>query len=233
MKNLIFIIVLLSAAWTCKNAHAVKSDNSFQPNYPLHRFESTIRGYERRDSVLFPGTGNIVFGGSSSIFFWETLANDMLPLTAVNYGFGGSTFPEVTYYATRTILKNNPKAIVIYCENDLFIQQPKTPAQVLADYTQLVHTIRQTQPKTPLFFISLKPSPSRWKRWSESAEVNRLIQEFGKSQKNHYYIDIVPCMMKDGRPDAVIFNADSLHMNAEGYVRWTNVIRPILLEKCK
>ncbi len=229
MKSYTWIIGGLFLIFGCKSAQIPP----FTPNYPLNRFESTIREYERRDSLHFPGSGNVVFGGSSSIFFWKTLPEDMQPLTAVNYGFGGSTFPEVTHYADRTILKNQPTAMVIYCENDLYMNQPKTPAQVLADYQQLLKTIRKKQPKTPVYFIALKPSPSRWKRWAESEEVNRLVKKYIDGQKNHYFIDIVPCMLKDGRPDPSIFLSDSLHMNAAGYARWTNVIKPVLMETLK
>jgi lysophospholipase L1-like esterase len=230
MKNLYLITLLLAVSWSCKNTYPGISDSGFRPDYPLNRFESTIRDYERRDSLNFPGMENVVFGGSSSIFFWKTLSKDMLPITAINYGFGGSTFPEVNFYAARTILKNKPKAIVIYCENDLFGKQPKTPTQVLADYQQLVQTIRHTLPKTQLYFVALKPSPSRWHRWAESESANRLIKAFIGTQKRHTYIDIVPCMLKNGRPDPIIFTADSLHMNAIGYARWSEVMLPVLLK---
>jgi hypothetical protein len=35
-------------------------------------------------------------------------------------------------------------------------------------------------------------------------------------------------MLKNGRPDGSIFLSDSLHMNSEGYKRWTAVLKPIL-----
>lgn len=231
MEKISTLLILLAVACTSTKLPVIRPDNSFVPAYPIDRFEKVIRGYEQRDSIRPPGQGNVVFGGSSSIFFWETLSTDMQPMTAVNYGFGGSTFPEVTHYAERTILKNNPKAIVIYCENDLYGDQPKSVAQVVADYQKLVKTIRQKLPSTPLFFIALKPSPSRWKRWSESEAVNTNIRNYIAGQKNQYFIDIVPYMLKNGRPDPAIFVADSLHMNDAGYARWTNVIQPFLREK--
>jgi len=233
MYKIFALSILLAAACTSQKPAVIQPDNSFVPSYPIDRFENVIRGYEQRDSIQPPGQGNVVFGGSSSIFFWKTLGDDMQPMKAINYGFGGSTFPEVTWYAERTILKNNPKAIVIYCENDLYGDQPKTVAQVVADYQKLVKTIRKKLPATPIFFIALKPSPSRWKRWNESDAVNTNIRNYAAGQKYHYFIDIVPCMLKNGRPDPEIFVADSLHMNANGYARWTNVIRPFLQEKLK
>lgn len=233
MYKFFLFTAIVAIACNSQKLPVIQPDNSFVPSYPIDRFEKVIRGYEQRDSMQPPGQGNVVFGGSSSIFFWKTLGADMQPMKAINYGFGGSTFPEVTHYAERTILKNNPNAIVIYCENDLYGDQPKSVAQVVADYLKLVKSIRKKLPKTPIFFIALKPSPSRWKRWNESEAVNTYIRNYIAGQKNHYFIDIVPCMMKNGRPDPEIFVSDSLHMNERGYARWTNVIRPFLIENLK
>lgn len=199
--------------------------------FPMNRFENTIRSYEKRDSITPPAPGFIAFGGSSSIFFWKTLEADMAPLNAVNYGFGGSTLPEVSFYLDRTLLKYKPSKIVIYCENDLFSIPGKTPQQVCDDYIRLTRSIRKKLPKTPLYFISLKPSPLRWKRWDESCAANDLIHNWINKQKKHYYIDITETMLKNGRPDPVVFIQDSLHMNAEGYRRWTQVVKNALINR--
>jgi lysophospholipase L1-like esterase len=224
----LLLLLLCLAATECSRERYTNTAPPFVPDYALDRYEAVIRKYESRDSLQAPAPDFVAFGGSSSIYFWETLQQDMAPTGTLNYGFGGSTFPEVFYYAERTLLRHNPKTIVLYCENDLFGDRPKTPAQVLDDYVRLVQKIRQKLPKTQLFFISLKPSPARWRRWSESVETNRLIAEFIKKDKRHAYIDITEAMLKNGRPDPLIFKSDSLHMNAEGYRRWTAVVRRAL-----
>jgi hypothetical protein len=55
----------------------------------------------------------IVFTGSSSIRFWETLAHDMAPLNVVNRGFGGSQMAHVTCYATKIVLPFSPSAVMV------------------------------------------------------------------------------------------------------------------------
>ena len=222
---LLLALLYLSA---CKAPVYPLTAPSFEPNYPLDRYESTIVGYEIRDKANPPRKGGIAFGGSSSIYFWNTLAEDIAPLPVANYGFGGSTLPEVLHYADRSILKYRPKTIVIDCENDLFGDQPKTPAQVRDAYVKLTQHIRRRLPRVHLYFVSLKPSPNRWARWAEAQEANRLIRDFVETDKRHHYIDITQTMLRNGQPDPAIFTQDSLHMNAEGYKRWTSIIKPIL-----
>src|SRR5712691_12335637 len=62
-------------------------------------WESTIRKFEESDRIHPPRPGVIVFTGSSSIRFWDTLVEDMRPLEVVNRGFGGSHIAHVNYYA--------------------------------------------------------------------------------------------------------------------------------------
>jgi hypothetical protein len=74
----------------------------------------------------------------------------------------------------------------------------------------------------------LKPSPSRWDRREEVIKTNQLIRDFVESDRHHDYIDVWPVMLKGSRPDGSVFIKDSLHMNLEGYRRWTQVIKPIV-----
>jgi hypothetical protein len=131
-----------------------------------------------------PAPGGIVFTGSSSFTKWQSAAEDLAPLPIINRGFGGSTLPEVIYYADRAITKYNPKTVVIYCENDMFGSKKKTPEQVRDAYVQLCKLIREKQPDVRLYGISLKPSPSRWARKDDVIKANQLIQDYIKQDKN-------------------------------------------------
>jgi lysophospholipase L1-like esterase len=213
----IYLVVLLAA---CQRPNYTQTAPVFEPDYELNRFESTIKNYEKQDSLQMPASGGVVLAGSSSFYFWKNAANDLSPLPIINRGFGGSTLPEVSYYVERTILKYKPKTVMIYCENDMYGSKTKTPAQVRDAYVKLTQQIRSKLPKVQLYFVGLKPSPLRWSRWKES---------FIKTDKKHGYIDVSAAMMAaNGRPDSRIFLKDSLHMNLEGYRRWTNIIKPVL-----
>ncbi|WP_138477551.1 GDSL-type esterase/lipase family protein [Dyadobacter bucti] len=223
-----FLVLLVVWLGACNKPNYTSLDVPWEPDYKLDRSESSIKNYEAKDAEKMPAPGGIVFAGSSSFTKWQSAAEDLAPLPIINRGFGGSTLPEVIYYADRTILKYNPKTVVIYCENDMFGSKKKTPEQVRDAYVALTKTIREKQPDVLMYGISLKPSPSRWERRAEVEKANKLIRDFIKSDKNHQYIDVWPVMLKNGRPDGSIFLSDSLHMNEEGYRRWIKVLKPIL-----
>ena len=47
----------------------------------------------------------MLFVGSSSIRFWETLARDFKGTAVINRGFGGSRIADVTRYADRVVIR--------------------------------------------------------------------------------------------------------------------------------
>ena len=225
------VFLLLSVVWlsACHKPNSTANiAEPWQPDYDVKRSEASIVAFEKKDAEKMPAPGGIVFTGSSSFTKWQSAAEDLAPLPIINRGFGGSTFPEVIYYAPRNVLKYKPKTVVTYCENDMFGQKPKTPEQVRDEYVTFVKLVRAQYPDVQLYFVSLKPSPSRWAKKDDVIKANQLIMDYIKKDKKHEYIDVWPVMLKNGRPDGSIFVSDSLHMNDEGYRRWTKVFKPIL-----
>jgi lysophospholipase L1-like esterase len=224
--RLLFLVLILVGACHKPNYQAMAP--AWEPDYSLNRFEKDIQAYEAQDAQRMPAPGGIVFTGSSSFRLWKNAEEDLAPLPIINRGFGGSTLPEVIHYMDRNVMKYKPETIVVYCENDQFGSKAKTPEQTRDAYVEFTRRVRAELPEVQMYFVSLKPSPSRWARREEVQKTNRLIREFVKSDRHHEYIDVWPVMLKDGRPDGSIFLKDSLHMNTEGYRRWTEVIKPVL-----
>ncbi len=67
----------------------------FLPSVFAQGWEPAIRDFEEQDKVHPPKPGCIVFAGSSSFRFWDTLVSDMKPLDVINRGFGGSEFSDL------------------------------------------------------------------------------------------------------------------------------------------
>ncbi len=195
----------------------------------LNRFDAEIRKFEIEDSVSGIRKDAILFTGSSSIRLWKTLEADMAPLKVLNRGFGGSTLPEVTYYADRIILPYKPNIIVIYCgENDISNDET-TADDVVASFVEFQKYLRKKLPNPQLYYISMKPSVSRWKYWPKIKEANLKIEDFMKKRKKCYYIDAASKMLdSNGMVFQDIFVDDNLHMNEKGYAIWTEVIKPEL-----
>ena len=79
-----------------------------------------IQKFKQQDSIAFPGTGKILFVGSSSFTNWKDVQNYFPGYPIINRGFGGSSLPDVIRYEKDIIFPYNPKQIFIYCgENDI------------------------------------------------------------------------------------------------------------------
>lgn len=199
----------------------------------IHRYEKEIFAFEAQDDTLSYPKDAILFVGSSSIRNWKTLVTDMSPIPVINRGFGGATMVELSYYSERIIYKYNPKAIVIYCgENDMAVSFSRIE-DVLNEFKLLNEKRKTFLPNTKVFFISIKPSPSRRFFGDKFKMANQLIQEYIKENSNElHYIDITLTMLdKYGKIDETIFRKDRLHMNSIGYDRWTKIIKPELIKQ--
>ena len=195
------------------------------------KYESTIVKFEQEDQKNGYHPEAVLFTGSSSIKMWKSLSEDMSPIPVINRGFGGSTIPEVTYYADRILLPHHPKIIVFYCgENDLANEESKSNLAVKS-FKKFHEYMKKNLPETKVFFIAIKPSIRRWNYWDKMNEANAKLSKFISKKDNYFYVDTASQMLDEhGIVLQDIFIKDNLHMNAKGYAIWTNVIKPILEE---
>ena len=191
-------------------------------------WESDIEAYEASDSDSPPDRGSIVFVGSSSILRWYTLTKDMAPMPVLNRGFGGSVIAHVTHFADRVVLPYEPSAIVLYAgDNDIAFGLSSDCA--LRDFEAFAAHIQSAAPNTPIYFISIKPSPSRMSVWDDMARANQLIAARTRLDPGLHFIDVSEAMLDDtGQPIGELFVEDGLHMTPEGYQLWTSIVRPRL-----
>jgi lysophospholipase L1-like esterase len=198
-------------------------------------WESTIQKFEAHDRVKPPPPNVIVFTGSSSITFWSTLEQDMAPLLVINRGFGGSRMNDVVHYAPRIVVAYRPRAVVLFAgTNDLAGSKPKTAQEVHDGYRAFVGVVHAALPDTPIYFLSITPTPSRWKRWPIAQETNRLIYAHTATDLRLHFIDLTGVILgPDGKPDRSLYRIDRLHPNSKGYAAWTAAIKPILLADLK
>jgi lysophospholipase L1-like esterase len=204
----------------------------FRATVLAQEWEPSIRAFERQDKIHPVPPGAIVFTGSSSIAYWNSLVGDMKPLTVINRGFGGSEYTDVNHYADRIVIAYRPAAVVVYAgDNDLASPGRKTAQSVAQDVQQFVQIVHAKLPETWVFVLAIKPSILRWKAWPEMKQANQLIQDFLRTQDHAAYIDVAsPMLDEHGRPSGDLFVGDGLHPSAKCYALWTSIIKPILLE---
>lgn len=190
-------------------------------------WESDIEKFELLDVTKSYPSDAILFAGSSSIRLWSTIGKDMMPYNVIQRGYGGAKLSDFAVYADRIIYPHPCKAIVIFIANDISgNENDKSPLEVSQLFRKTLYIIRRKFTDTPVFWISVTPTPSRWSVWPEIKEANGLIKEFCESHRNTYFIDTEKYFLNSsGLPRSELFIEDKLHLNDEGYRTWSGIIR--------
>ncbi|MBT8420217.1 MAG: hypothetical protein KJO08_05065 [Gammaproteobacteria bacterium] len=195
------------------------------------RFEPAIRSFEAADEKQPPPENAIVVVGSSSIRGWHgSIKQDMSPMTVIPRGFGGSNMNDLLYYADRIVLPYRPQAVVVY-EGDNDVAQGISPAKIADAFRVFVGKVHKVLPECRIYFLSIKPSISRWPLWSKMKAANDLIAAECARDKRLTFVDVASGMLdEEGKPRGDIFEEDNLHMNRRGYELWRGILRPVLIK---
>ena len=191
-------------------------------------FQKEIDAFKKKDSVQMPAKKSILLIGSSSFTKWTDVQNYFPGYPILNRGFGGSSLPDVIKYVDDIVFPYDPKQIIVYCgENDIAASDTVTAVIVLERFQKLFFLIRSKLKKVPVVFISIKPSPSRWKFEPVIIEANKKIKAFLRKQPKTKFINVHDAMLNsDGSVKTDLFIQDKLHMNAEGYKIWAKIMQP-------
>ncbi|MBN2137713.1 MAG: hypothetical protein JW720_07895 [Sedimentisphaerales bacterium] len=197
-----------------------------------NQWDNDIRQFEQWDSKNSYPRDAVLFVGSSSIRMWRT-AESFPGLALINRGFGGSQISDVNYFVNRIVLKYEPKVIVFYAgDND--VAAGKGAERVFEDYRKFVTTVRDKLSGTPVIYIGIKPSGSRWGLWPVMKKANEMIEDLCVKNKRLLYFDsATPLLDSEGKPDAELFLNDRLHLSSKGYQKWTQALRPIIEKALK
>jgi lysophospholipase L1-like esterase len=160
---------------------------------------------------------------------WKTLKQDFPSHHVLNRGFGGSELKDSVQFADRIVIPYEPAMVVVYAGgND--INSGKSPEQVFEAYKAFVDKVHAKLPQTDVAYISIAGNPARWAQVEKVKAANELIAEYVNSHPVHLkFINVFPKMLgADGLPRPEIFLPDKLHINAEGYKLWTEIVTPFL-----
>jgi lysophospholipase L1-like esterase len=196
----------------------------------IDRFERSIQAFEELDRTEEYADDAILFVGSSSIRLWKTLAEDMAPYSVIQRGYGGARFSDLAYFADRIISPHEYQALVIFVGNDVSgSDRDKTPEQTVAFFQHVLDVVRKKKPDVPVFLIAVTPTARRWEVWPEIQGVNSALRAACDKAPHTYFISTARKYLdKDGLPRTELFVEDNLHLNREGYRRWTSIIKPVL-----
>ncbi|MCD8740467.1 GDSL-type esterase/lipase family protein [Mucilaginibacter roseus] len=211
------LVLLLFTTLFTINANA-------QKGFP---FDAEVRQFKHQDSLQMPAPGGILFVGSSSIRLWDDLEKRFEGKPVIKRGLGGSELWQwVEYYTPYVLFPYQPKKVFIYAgEND--IASGRTAQNVAGSFEKLWTMIHDKLPNTEIYFLSIKPSPSRAKFLNEVILANNLIKAYADSKPKTKYIDVATPILnkKTMRPDSSLFKGDYLHLNSKGYDKWEKVLK--------
>ena len=193
-------------------------------------FIDEINEFKRLDNESFPGKGKILFTGSSSIRFWDSLKEDMEPLEVLNRGFGGAQISHVIHHFDEIIKPYNPQAIVFFCgTNDLAAL--KTPDETVHDFKKFLSLVKNEFGNIKVYVIGIKPTVDRLYLDEEERVFNSSINQLANDNAYLEYVNVWDSMLnKDGGRMPELYIDDGLHMNENGYKVWTKLVREILLK---
>lgn len=185
-------------------------------------FDNEIRDFKHQDSISAPVKNGILFIGSSSIRKWTDLEKRFSDKPIIRRGVGGCTIEQlVDYYTPYIIYPYHPRKIFIYAgEND--IAAGKTGIFTAREFYKLWAMIKQNLPNAEIYFMAIKPSPSRAKFLPEVKTANAMVKDFIKNRKRTHYIDVASVILDPvtKQPDTTLFENDMLHLNSKGYDKW-------------
>ncbi len=181
------------------------------------------------DMGQIPAKDSWLFVGSSSMRMWRDVKKDMAPLNIIHRGFGGSTMANVMQFKNFFARYKAANIVVYEGDNDLNTTDLSKVEPFLKNCQDFIDYIHASEPETNIFFLSPKPSISRWDKRETYEKARVGLKEITEKSDKVHYIDIAtPMLGEDGTPKKEIFGGDNLHMNLNGYKIWTDVIRNAL-----
>jgi len=193
-------------------------------------YEEDIKQLENKISRL-QDKKHIAFYGSSTFRLWTNLEKEFDLINGTNLGFGGSTLAACVWYFDRIFTKLNPSCFIIYAgDND--IGDNRHPEEVFIFFLQLLDKIRNRFGNIPIFYISIKPSISRYHIIDRIEYTNKIIsQEINTLANNTFYINLYDKMLDEsGFPIKDYYLHDGLHLSPKGYELWKKIITQYLNE---
>lgn len=162
------------------------------------------------------------FVGSSTMARWTALQQDMTPWTTHNRAISGATLAELT---TRFLNEKNPqppRAIVFYAgENDLAFGV--SVEATAAAFGSFMGYKRKRLGTTPVFFVSVKPSPTRWTIADKQAAFDAIVQAMAAKDPDLHYVDVRDRFLVGGKPGP-FYDSDGLHLNDAGYAIFSDAL---------
>lgn len=180
---------------------------------------------EHADNANVEGLETLILGDSyTHKTYWAQFDEQMAEIGAKTIGVSGS---EVDNWAGRVSEFNlyAPRNIVIHLGvND--INRGESGQSCGNSIIGFIRAIQTAFPETKIFYVAICDNNSNRGKWSEYAVSNGLVQDFAAREQSVHFIDF-NTEMKTHAAEMTNngFSGDNLHMNAQGYERFSAMIK--------
>ena len=173
--------------------------------------------------------GAVVFVGDSLIAGYNVRAA-FPDLPVANRGIGGDVSRGLLFRLKEDVIELSPQAVVLCIgTNDLSCHA--NPAVALANVGEMIFQLTEANPKQPIVLVSLPPRDEPNAPLKEGAlqKFNDGLRELAEGKENIAVVDVFTPLADDaGKPKPELFDARKIHPNADGYAKWTELIKPAL-----
>lgn len=216
----------------------MRENMTFLTNYYQIREMTIDRMKEIIDQNKNAKEGGTVFFGDSITQFMDIEKYFPEIDNKYNCGIGGITSTMMLYFIDEGVLKFKPKQLVYMIgTNDLGKTVMQSPKDIAINVKELVETVHYNLPECEIYVVSPLPClPMHdYKHTPGVLRSNDLLKmiykEFKKTIPYEYvtFINAYPILCnKKGEPVEVYYE-DGLHINHEGYLRYTNCLKEYIL----
>ena len=229
------IAVLVIAVIVVGLVLGIKPHGVEEPNVFKQYYDDKCASYAVQNGNL--SKGQIVFVGDSITdlcplddYYQE------LSLATYNRGIGGDTTEGVLNRLKVSIFDIKPSKVVLMIgTND--IDAGKSEDYIMENYTKIVDKIKDELPEVELYCMSIIPQNEVLESYSDlDTEANNLKIQSANAKikalvetKGETFVDIYTALLGlEGNLNKA-YSDDGLHLNAGGFVVWSNILKPYLM----
>ena len=203
----------------------IVKDDSLNLKMDNSNYESKAKKYEAK--ALDEESYHVMLAGSSSIEFWESSTEDLMPVISYNHGIGGTTIEEWDNKLNqRLVFPYKPKMVVYYVGINNVINSKQDAATIWNNLKNFFDHTHAALPNTKMQYIMMNLIPGYKGYFDTINAVNANVVEYQKSNTWLTLINPGTALLKEnGEPNAAYFRTDGLHLSYYGYVIWGGIIR--------
>ena len=185
-----------------------------------------IEEFKRLNAQVQPEKA-LLFVGSSSIRLWKTLASDMAPYPVIQRGYGGAHLRDAIFFPDALLGNHHPAMVIGFIANDIKgVAEDESSQRVKRLFKYFVKQVRERYPDVPFLWVEITPTKSRWAQWNEIQRLNKKVKAYCEKTDHLYFVETAEAFLNaEGFPKTELFVEDQLHLNPQGYVLWSTIIK--------